>query len=320
MSALSSYSAPDAAAMEIARGEDDPGAPSGWRRPRCNPQAWRPRNIPVVSNGFDTTIGVEDLHEGCRRLGVTASGDPLLSYTRKAIGTVAVAPDGTRSWVKISALHGTPSHWQRECELSSIVVGVPRPALIAHHAWAADHRQWLALQTTLSKSPAVEHSHWAGSRAARLGHSWIVQLRAALAAVAGLRTQRRLVTPDEVGQTIRRQFGPHVPQAADRWTVAHGDLSWSNVTAPDLELLDWESWGLAPHGFDAAKLVAFSCASPSLVTRLERAFADVLATPSGKVAQLFILANILEQMENGWLNPYYRDGIEAMARRVVEGV
>ncbi|MGB9369248.1 MAG: hypothetical protein WCE79_24880 [Xanthobacteraceae bacterium] len=303
--------------METARAEYDLRPPAGPRRPGSDPQAWRPRNIPAVSNGFDTTIGGEDLHEGCRRLGVTAFGDPLLSYTRKAIGAVTVAPDGTRSWVKVSALRGTPSHWERECELSPVVVGVPRPRLIAHRAWVTDDRQWLALQTTLSKSPVVEHSHWAGTRASRVGDPWITQLRMALAAVAGLRTQRRLVTPDAVAETIRRQFGPDVPQTADRWTVAHGDLSWSNITTPDLELLDWESWGLAPHGFDAAKLVAFSCASPALVTRLERAFADVLATPSGKVARLFVLASILGQMDNGWLNPDYRDSIEAMARRVL---
>jgi hypothetical protein len=317
MSVLTSYPGLDASAMDVARDEDQPSAPAGRRRSTLDPQAWRPRNIPAVSNGFDTTIGVEDLHEGCRRLGVTPLGGPLVSYTSKAIGTVTLAPDGTRSWVKVSALRGTPSHWERECELSPVVVGVARPRVIAHQAWITGDRQWLALQTTLSKSPVVEQSHWAGARASRVGDAWIVQLQTALCAVADLRTRRWLVTPDRVGETICRQFGPDVLQMADRWTVAHGDLSWSNVTAPHLELLDWESWGLAPHGFDAAKLVAFSCASPALMTRLERAFADVLAPPSGTVARLFVLANILDQMDNGWLNPYYRDSIEAMARRVL---
>lgn len=182
----------------------------------------------------------------------------------------------------------------------------------------SDARQWLALQATLSKSPVVEPAHWAGVPAPRVGDLWISQLRTTLAAVAGLKTRRRQVTPDEVGETIRRQFGPDAPQTADEWTVAHGDLSWSNVAAPDLELLDWKSWGLPPHGFDAARLVAFSCAGPALATRLVYDFADVLTTPSGKVARLFVLANILAQMDNGWPNPDYRDNIEAMARRVLQ--
>ena len=115
------------------------------RRLNSNPQLWQPHTIPAVLDRFDTTMGTGARDEGCRQLGVTAIGEPLLSYTRKAIGTAALAPDGTRSWVKVSALLGTGSHWQREGELSA-VDGVPKPRLVTHRTWMADDRHWLALQ------------------------------------------------------------------------------------------------------------------------------------------------------------------------------
>ncbi|MFI5800717.1 hypothetical protein [Streptomyces sp. NPDC051677] len=45
--------------------------------------------------------------------------------------------------------------------------------------------------------------------------------------------------------------------AVSCWTTAHADVHWANLTSP-LRLLDWEAWGRAPEGFDAATLYAYS--------------------------------------------------------------
>src|SRR5262249_18638582 len=42
------------------------------------------------------------------------------------------------------------------------------------------------------------------------------------------------------------------------WATAHGDLHFANLCAPNLHLLDWEGWGLAPAGYNAATLHSHS--------------------------------------------------------------
>ena len=46
------------------------------------------------------------------------------------------------------------------------------------------------------------------------------------------------------------------------WTTAHNDLHWGNVTGPELCILDWESWGRAPAGYDASTLLCTSLRHP----------------------------------------------------------
>ena len=48
------------------------------------------------------------------------------------------------------------------------------------------------------------------------------------------------------------------------WTTTHSDLHWGNVTGPELCVLDWESWGRAPAGYDTSILL---CASLGAVCR-----------------------------------------------------
>jgi hypothetical protein len=73
--------------------------------------------------------------------------------------------------------------------------------------------------------------------------------------------------------------------------TAHADLHWGNLTAPQCNLLDWEDWGLAPGGLDAATLWGFSLGVPSLAERVEREFRADLDTRSGKLAKLLFCAN-----------------------------
>jgi hypothetical protein len=116
---------------------------------------------------------------------------------------------------------------------------------------------------------------------------------------------------------IKDCFGSRAPCVAEEWHVGHGDLQWSNLTAPTFNLLDWECWGYVPRGYDAAYLIAVSCADPELVRRLERAFADDLETESGRVARLAALANLIGLIKAGWLDPRYMRSLKAMGRRVL---
>ncbi|BDH12978.1 hypothetical protein HOK021_41570 [Streptomyces hygroscopicus] len=91
---------------------------------------------------------------------------------------------------------------------------------------------------------------------------------ASLDALATKHTNR-IATPDTetltqelVTGTIHSVF-PGVDTAVADWRPAHADLNWANVTAPVFCVFDWEDWGMAPCGLDAANLWG-----PPLLSRL----------------------------------------------------
>ncbi|WP_240509911.1 hypothetical protein [Streptomyces malaysiense] len=83
------------------------------------------------------------------------------------------------------------------------------------------------------------------------------------------------------------------------WTTGHGDLHWANLTGPPLVILDWESWGLVPVGFDAGLLHAYSLTRPATAARIRHEFAHVLNTPSGRTGELVALAQLLQVAGRG---------------------
>lgn len=270
--------------------------------------------------GFDTAIRPEHVFEGCRRLGVAPVGAVLAGLQQRSLGVEAVAPDGARSWVKVSALRGVASHPHRDAELAAANIrDVAKPALLASCGWFDDDRHWLALQTTLAPSPTVEPVSFAGAAAARVGPQWIAALTQALGVLRKRDTDRICISADRISTLIKECFGPGAPHRVDEWHCAHGDVHWSNMTSPDFMLLDWEHWGQAPCGYDAAHLLVFSCTRPDVVQMIETAFAADLDTPSGRVALLAVLARRFRDFDAGTLDPAYKPHVEAMARRVLAG-
>ncbi|MFB7031781.1 hypothetical protein ACFCXG_34415 [Streptomyces sp. NPDC056295] len=59
-----------------------------------------------------------------------------------------------------------------------------------------------------------------------------------------------------------------------------------------LTILDWEDWGKAPVGRDAACLWSASLAVPSLADRVLTEFADVLDTRAGRLSRLMLCTNV----------------------------
>lgn len=284
----------------------------------CPWPAWQIAEPAPVTIGFDTTIGSGDLAEACRRLGVQPYGALQYSATRKAVGSAVIDPEVGRSWVKVSALRGTEENWYRDGELAAqAITGVPKPSLIKVLDWKDGDRYWRALQLTLALSPCRE-TPWAGLWWPRVSEKWIASLVDSMIALRHVPTDRWRVSPHDLAALIRERFGNDAPHAVDVWQTAHGDLQWSNLTWPRLSLLDWECWGLAPQGFDAAYLVAFSCANRDLMRRLETAFADQLQTPSGRVARLAVYAQLLHTFEVGLLDRRYRAYIEPLASEALE--
>jgi len=170
---------------------------------------------------------------------------------------------------------------------------------------------------TLAPSPIVEAGLFAGAAATRIDAAWIASLKQALDTLRTLDTDRVCLGADQISALIKDRFGPAAPHQVDEWHCAHGDVHWSNTTYPDFMLLDWERWGLAPRGYDAAHLLVSSCTRQELVQKIAAAFAADLNTQSGRVALLVVLARRFRDVDERVFDPAYKPHLEAMARRVL---
>ncbi|MFH8471420.1 hypothetical protein [Streptomyces sp. NPDC018000] len=132
----------------------------------------------------------------------------------------------------------------------------------------------------------------------RLSEEWWAVLNASLDALAAQNTNR-IATPDTetltqelVTGTIHSVF-PGVDTAVVEWRSAHADFNWANMTAPVFCVFDWEDWGMASCGLDAANLWGASLAVPALADRVRSERRDDLDTRDGKLMTLFVAAKIL---------------------------
>ncbi|MFF1959360.1 hypothetical protein ACFVWX_20540 [Streptomyces sp. NPDC058220] len=64
-------------------------------------------------------------------------------------------------------------------------------------------------------------------------------------------------------------------------------------------ILDWEGFGLAPRGWDAALLYAYSLLAPRTAERMLAEFGGHLGTETGRAAQLVVAADLLQSASRG---------------------
>ncbi|MGH3866989.1 MAG: hypothetical protein ACRDQ4_12775 [Pseudonocardiaceae bacterium] len=132
-----------------------------------------------------------------------------------------------------------------------------------------------------------------------LAEAWWVTLGTSLRTLAAQTTTRiatphtALISQKRVTATIERVFACRVETTVTEWAAAHADLAWTNLTAPECWLLDWEDWGLAPRGWDAATLWGNSLAVPALAERVQREYRAELDSKAGLLSQLFFCAEII---------------------------
>ncbi|MYV53875.1 hypothetical protein [Streptomyces sp. SID3212] len=101
------------------------------------------------------------------------------------------------------------------------------------------------------------------------------------------------ITQDVVTESIRSAFPEEINTTVERWVPAHADLNWANMSAPVFSLFDWEDWGNAPQGLDAATLWAASLAVPTLADHVRRERRHDFESRDGKLMTLFVCSKIL---------------------------
>ncbi|MEV6021672.1 hypothetical protein [Streptomyces sp. NPDC052036] len=184
-------------------------------------------------------------------------------------------------------------------EAAAVLHGVSMPKWYAGLAWRERDEpvMWRADEMVLVTAPPVGQAALV-IEDPQLSGGWWAALNASLDALAAQRTHR-LATPDTetatqelVTGTIRAVF-PEVDATVDEWTPAHADLTWANVTGPEFCIIDWEDWGMAPRGLDAATLWGNSLAVPALAQRVWAERRPDLESRSGRLMALFFCAKVV---------------------------
>ena len=263
-------------------------------------------------------ISDETIAEACRRLRVR---DPLRrDFNGRTAHALVTELDGSEAWLKISGIPSGAHDPCREAEIEADgLLGLPKPKVIAQSEWKQGEVSWRALLMAVAPSEAAARDPWSAPSPSDIPESWFADLREALRAVQRVRTSRFIYTPAECTAAIKTYLPEGTPTKADAWCVQHGDLHWCNLTLPHLTLLDWEVWGLAPAGYGAGRLLAFSLLVPEVAQKLEETFAEEFAQPSGYVGVLAAIAVVRRQIEAGGVPRELEGPIQGLIDRIYKG-
>ncbi|WP_344660716.1 hypothetical protein [Catenulispora subtropica] len=225
---------------------------------------------------------------------------------RRTIG----AASGTGTWVRIE-LRGvermagpvTGQGWGVEAALA--ITGVPRPHWFRGASWCGEplrpNTVWRVDEIEyITDGQPLRADHGQFPAAETLPGAWWDALSKSLATLAATDTSR-LATPDTQPVTAARiesEIREVFPEVGDlrtaswEWTTAHADLGWANLFGPRLWITDWEDWGRAPRGLDAANLWANSLGYPLLAAQVADHFEADLSSLTGQIMALWRTAQI----------------------------
>ncbi|MFJ9893444.1 hypothetical protein ACIQPR_08930 [Streptomyces sp. NPDC091280] len=227
-------------------------------------------------------------------------GSEFWGWAGRTLGAPARTATGAPAWLRlVSAPEDKASGklWDGALDAQHVFGDLDghRPALLAVHDAIDDttaYRAELSVRVddpVLSDDPVLQ-------RGLQLPDSWWNDLAGTLEKVSATGTGRVAVRQQYMERAIPEFVG--IPAlAVSCWTTAHADVHWANLTAP-LRLLDWEGWGQAPEGFDAATLYAYSLLQPDTAARVRAAF-PVLGSPAGLAAEATVCSQLLQTVSRG---------------------
>jgi hypothetical protein len=240
------------------------------------------------------------------QFGVTPIGEAVHTTRLRSVG-IKVNDGGEDAWLRV--VYEDPDWGAGDYLTGNLtandISGVPKPHVKRWKQWDDNGRRLRGEVSTFVPAAPLS-TGMVLMNEVDLPDPWMTQLRAAVDAIANHPLPPRGVDPDDVNNGLRAFFGITVDFATVEWTTAHSDLHWGNITAPDLFILDWETWGRAPAGYDAATLYCTSLLCPATARRVHRAFSDVLDTRSGRLATLAAAVRFLRFIDGGEYLPLSR--------------
>ncbi|MFC9231386.1 hypothetical protein ACFTZI_20890 [Streptomyces decoyicus] len=235
------------------------------------------------------------LRTAASALKVTITGTLIWGWEGKSLS----GPVEADRWLRLLSIPAErePS-WDGPQAAEAVPDTVPRPRL-------HDVRVWKDEQFAYRAEIYDRVSHQPISDGALLDHApdlpaaWWSTLRTSLDTVASVETDRVAIRQERLRWALPQFLGAEVETDVPAWSTAHADIQWSNLVGPDLCIFDWERWGLAPVGYDAATLFISSLTLPEMAARVRREFADVLDTPAGRFSELVVASEFLQGMQRG---------------------
>ncbi|MFG2865498.1 hypothetical protein [Streptomyces sioyaensis] len=229
------------------------------------------------------------------------------------------------TWVRIErrGFHRIGSQGWNGPETAAVLSGVAMPRWYAGFSWREPEEpvMWRADEMELVASSPVGQAACVIDDP-ELPDQWWAALNASLDALAA-QPAPRVATPDTetisqelVTTTIRDVFPELTDTRVDAWAPAHADLTWANVTGPEFFMIDWEDWGLAPRGLDAATLWGNALAVPALAERVWHERRAYLESRSGRLMALFFCAKVAgphAHPEDPRLEPARKEAVRLVA-------
>lgn len=236
-----------------------------------------------------------------QEFGVERIGSPVHTGRLHSVGC-HVLDGGTDAWLRV--VYADPE-WGEGDYLdlnlaANAIHAVPKPTVKRWTEWEDNRRRMRGEVSTFVADAAISIGMTPTSSVVLSDH-WLSDLNRALHSLARHPVPPHGVDADHVNDGVRAFFGVDLDIGSVRWTTAHCDLHWGNLTAPKLTILDWETWGRAPAGYDAATLVCTSLASPDLARRISPALSEFLDTRSGHIAMLAAATRLLRFADGGEL-------------------
>lgn len=230
----------------------------------------------------------------------TPVGNPVFGWSDRSMGSKVRTTAGDR-WLRMvveQQAWAGGDFWTGN-EAANVITGVSKPSVIGHWEWSDGTRvvraelMTLADGTPCSDTPELRQT-------IELTASWWESLRASLRALTEVPTQRTHLHQVDVTRRLAVFFGDRPGEVAvSRWTAAHTDLHWANLLAPQCVLVDWEGWGLAPAGYDAACLYVHSLLQPNVADWVHTELGDQLDSRDGLISQLYTTTRLLLRVEQG---------------------
>jgi hypothetical protein len=236
---------------------------------------------------------------GADALGVEVIGEPVRGLGNRSVGCRVATPNAQR-WMRIitepTQWAGGPA-WTGNTDANAIT-SVAKPVVLNLAEWDESGRRIRAELMTLAPGTQIS-ADMVLRQHIDLDHRWWRELRSSLDALATFLTDRVCIDELLLQRRLLAAFGLPIDVDTLVWSTAHGDVHWANLTAPQCWVLDWESWGRGPAGYDAALLLCVSLLEPDTAASVHTAFADILDTPTGYIAQLADAAKLLGLVEHG---------------------
>ncbi|WP_304450983.1 phosphotransferase [Nocardiopsis sp. YSL2] len=231
----------------------------------------------------------------------------MLDATVSATATRA----GARYWLRVAPVRDETSWVRADAieESQALAERVPMPRLADSTEWEATdpedgqvrvraHLFEYVDQRAVSSEPAITTEPAVDDR-------WWERLHVSHETIRSSTTAGPSRSAEHVARWVRK-VAPDLDTSDLRWESSHGDWHWANLLSPELVVLDWEGFGLAPVGFDAASLLTYSLAHPPTAGRVRSEFADELAGHDGLVAQLYCASWISSAIGAGF-HPQLRE-------------